>query len=120
MSSPSVYAPTYLVLTRTTRVVQGVFLVPSNGTETCNITEPVSQLPGTLVQPASCLIDGSVFNTSETLAYVESPEDVGVDRLMKFVLSGIRNPVRFGEVPGNFDVEIWNPRPGTHAPTTFT
>ncbi|KAJ1482700.1 hypothetical protein T484DRAFT_1803204 [Baffinella frigidus] len=116
VSAPSVYAQTYLVLTRTTRVVQGVFFVPSNQNAThgytCAVTQqPVSQLPGALVQPAGCPIDGSVFNTSASLDYIESPQDVGAARILKFVLTGLRNPVRYGEVPGNFDVEIWNPRP---------
>ena len=116
-SATSHYSPSFLVLTRTSRILQGTFVVPSTLNAThghaCDIREPIDGLlPGSLVQPEDCDIDGTKFNTTAKLQYVQHPGRVNPDSIISFSLQGIRNPVRAGELPGDFDIEIWNPHFG--------
>ena len=111
-SSQSSFSMSSLYLQRSlSSISNSSFLVPMINGKLCNVTEPIVAMPGDWIIPAGCNISQPYLNTSVVLQYQIPLDAIPAGSLVTLILDNIRNPLRFINCSGWFDIQVQEKTP---------
>ena len=106
-ATQSSYAPASLLLQRSfDNKFIGEFIVPEIDGRVCNVSGPVRSQPGDWLVPTGCNISRSYRNVTRAFTYYIAVNVIPAGSVVTLMLNGVRNPLRFANCSGWFDLQI--------------
>ena len=87
-------------------VLNGSFMVPMINGVICSMQEPIIAQPGSWVVPPGCNISQTYKNITTVLRFQYPLDIIPANSLVSIQVTGVRNPLRFANCSGWFDVQV--------------